>query len=162
AGKTLVFCSEGNPDGLNPQLMTTTTGMNAIRPIYNQLVEFEPGTTTIAPSLADSWDISEDGRAYTFHLRRNVRFQSSDVFSPTRPMNADDVVFSLERQWKKDHPYHAVSGGRYDYFEDLGMPDLLAGIDRVDDHTVRVRLSRPDAVFLSNMAMPFNAVLSAE
>ncbi len=77
-------------------------------------------------------------------------------------MNADDVVFSLERQWKKDHPYHDVSGGRYDYFEDLGMPDLLAGIDRIDDHTVRIRLSRPDAVFLSNMAMPFNAILSAE
>ena len=57
AAKTLVFCSEGNPDGLNPQLMTTTTGMNAIRPIYNQLVEFEPGKTTIAPCLAEAWEI---------------------------------------------------------------------------------------------------------
>ena len=42
------------------------------------------------------------------------------------------------------------------------MPDLLASVDRLDDDTVRVRLTRPDAVFLSNMAMPFNAVLSAE
>ena len=81
AAKTLVFCSEGNPDALNPQIMTTTTGMNAIRPIYNKLVEFEPGTTTIAPCLAEAWEVSEDGRDYTFHLRRGVRFQSSDIFT---------------------------------------------------------------------------------
>jgi dipeptide transport system substrate-binding protein len=162
AAKTLVFCSEGNPDGLNPQLITTTTGMNAIRPIFNQLVEFEPGTTRIVPALAESWSVSEDGREYTFRLRRGVRFHSSDLFSPTREVNADDVLFSLERQWKKEHPYHRISNARYDYFEDLGMPELLAGVEKVDDYTVRVRLTRPDAVFLSNMAMPFNAVMSAE
>ena len=160
--KTLVFCSEGNPDGLNPQLMTTTTGMNAIRPIYNQLVEFVPGSTTIAPALAESWTVSDDGRDYVFNLRRNVRFHSSEIFSPTRPMNADDVLFSLNRQWKADHPFHGISGGKYDYFEDLGMPALLESIDKLDDYTVRVRLKQPDAVFLSNMAMPFNAVFSAE
>ena len=52
-------------------------------------------------------------------------------------MNADDVLFSLERQWKEDHPYHAVSGSNYDYFKDMGMPDLLKSIEKVDDYTVR-------------------------
>ncbi|MDQ4060595.1 MAG: ABC transporter substrate-binding protein, partial [Pseudomonadota bacterium] len=59
--KTLVFCSEGNPEALNPQIVTTTTGMNAARPMFNNLVEFAPGTTTIVPGLAESWTVSEDG-----------------------------------------------------------------------------------------------------
>jgi dipeptide transport system substrate-binding protein len=161
-GKTLVFCSEGNPEALNPQLVTTTTGMNAARPMFNNLVEFPPGSTDIVPALAESWTISQDGREYVFRLRHGVRFHSNSVFRPTREMNAEDVLFSLERQWKTDHPYHRVSGARYNYFKDLGMPEILSSIDAPDPYTVRIRLSRPDAVFLGNLAMPFNVIHSAE
>jgi dipeptide transport system substrate-binding protein len=160
--KTLVFCSEGNPESLNPQLVTTTTGMNAARPMFNTLIEFAPNSTMLVPGLAESWTVSEDGREYTFHLRRGVRFHANASFKPTRPMTADDVLFSIERQWKKDHPFHDVSGARYDYFQDMGMPELLSSIDKIDDATVRIRLTRPDAVFLANMAMPFNVIQSAE
>ena len=55
ATRTLVFCSEGNPEALNPQIVTTTTGLNAARPMFNQLIEFEPGSTRIRPALAKSW-----------------------------------------------------------------------------------------------------------
>src|SRR5215204_1127217 len=92
AGKTLVFCSEGNPEALNPQIVTTTTGMNAGRPMFNTLVEFAPGTTTIVPGLAETWTVSEDGREYLFRLRRGVAFHASATFKPTRTMNADDVL----------------------------------------------------------------------
>ena len=51
SAKTLVFCSEGNPESLNPQTMTTTTGINAGRPFFNNLVEFAPGTTEIVPDV---------------------------------------------------------------------------------------------------------------
>jgi dipeptide transport system substrate-binding protein len=162
AAKTLVFCSEGNPESLNPQLVTTTTGMNAGRPIFNNLVEFLPGTTNLVPGLAESWEISPDGTEYTFHLRKGVQFHSSAAFTPSRPMNADDVLFSLLRQWKEDHPYHRVSGSSYDYFKDMGMPDLLQSIDKLDDRTVRIKLKRPEAPFLADLAMPFNVILSAE
>ena len=47
--KTLVFCSEGNPESLNPQIVTTTTGINAGRPFFNNLVEFPPGSTEPRP-----------------------------------------------------------------------------------------------------------------
>jgi dipeptide transport system substrate-binding protein len=160
--KTLVFCSEGNPESLNPQIVTTTTGMNASRPMFNSLVEFVPGSTEIRPSLAERWEISSDGTEYVFHLRHGVKFQSSELFTPTREMNADDVVFSLERQWKEDHPFHNVSGARFDYFKDMGMPELLKSIDKLDDYTVRIRLNRAEAPFLADLAMPFNVVLSAE
>jgi dipeptide transport system substrate-binding protein len=160
--KTLVFCSEGNPEALNPQIVTTTTGMNAGRPMFNTLVEFAPGTTTIVPGLAESWTVSEDGREYLFRLRRGVAFHASATFRPTRTMNADDVLFSLLRQWKEDHPYHRVSGAQYDYFKDLGMSELLSAIEKIDDYTVRIRLTRPDAPFLANLAMLFNVIHSAE
>jgi dipeptide transport system substrate-binding protein len=160
--KTLVFCSEGNPEALNPQIVTTTTGMNAGRPIFNSLVEFAPGTTTIVPALAESWSVSDDGTVYTFKLRAGVKFHANRGFTPTRDMNADDVAFSLMRQWKEDHPYHRISGASFDYFKDMGMPELLKSIVKVDDRTVRIELTRPEAPFLANMAMPFNVILSAE
>jgi dipeptide transport system substrate-binding protein len=160
--KTLVFCSEGNPEALNPQLATTTTGMNAARPIFNNLVEFENGTTKLMPALAQSWTISEDGTIYTFKLRPGVKFHESRTFHPTRTLNADDVVFSLMRQWKEDHPFHKISGATYDYFQDLAMASMLKAIEKVDDLTVRITLTRPEAPFLANMAMPFNSIQSAE
>lgn len=160
--KTLVFCSEGNPEALNPQLVTTTTGMNAARAMFDTLVAFEPGGQVLAPALAERWEISADGLEYTFRLRENVAFHTSADFAPTRAMNAQDVLFSLERQWKPDHPYHHVWGARYDYFLDNGMDELLDAIEAPDARTVRIRLTRPNAPFLASLADPFNAVLSAE
>ena len=162
ASKTLVFCSEGNPESLNPQIVTTTTGINAGRPFFNSLVEFPPGSTEPVPALAESWEVSDDGLEYIFHLRRGVKFHSNAGFTPDREMNADDVLFSFERQWKENHPYHNVGGTNYDYFKDTGMPELLRSIEKLDDHTVRFRLTRPEAPFLGNLAMPFNSIQSAE
>ncbi len=45
-----------------------------------------------------------DGKEYTFHLRKGVKFQSSDKFTPTRDLTADDVVYTFNRQLKKDDP----------------------------------------------------------
>ncbi len=160
--KTLVFCSEGNPESLNPQIVTTTTGINAGRPFFNNLVEFPPGSTETVPALAESWEISDDGLQYVFHLRHGVKFHSSDIFTPSRALNADDILFSLERQWKEDHPFHNVGGSNYDYFKDMGMPELLKSIDKLDDYTVRFTLTRPAAPFLADLAMPFNIIQSAE
>ncbi|SUB74023.1 Dipeptide-binding protein [Pluralibacter gergoviae] len=62
-------------------------------PIYNRLVEFKTGTTEIVPGLAEKWDVSDDGKTYTFHLRKGVKWQDNKEFKPTRDFNADDVVF---------------------------------------------------------------------
>lgn len=160
--KTLVFCSEGNPESLNPQRITTTTGMNATRPMFNNLVEFAPGSASIRPALAESWTVSPDGRDYVFHLRHGVPFHANARFKPSRTLNADDVLFSLLRQWKEDHPFHRIAGASFDYFKDMGMYDLLESVDRIDDYTVRIRLTRAEAPFLADLAMPFNVILSAE
>ncbi|KMO31591.1 peptide ABC transporter substrate-binding protein [Methylobacterium variabile] len=162
AARTLVFCSEGNPESLNPQLVTTTTGMDAAWPVFDTLVAFEPGTTTIRPSLAEAWTISPDGRDYTFTLRQGVAFHRNARFRPTRPLTAEDVVFSIGRQWRADHPFHGVSGGQYAYFRDLGLPALIEAVEAVDARTVRIRLREADATFLPNIAMALGAIQSAE
>ena len=160
--KTLVFCSEGSPENFNPQINTTGTSLDAALPIYNRLVEFERGGTRVNPGVAESWTASEDGKTFTFKLRKGVKFHSSATFKPTRDFNADDVLFSFNRQWKEDHPYYKVSGGAYDYFNDMAMPDLLSAIEKVDDLTVRFVLKEPEAPFIANLGMDFASILSAE
>ncbi len=163
SAKTLVYCSEGSPEGFNPSLYTAGTTFDASsRQVFNRLVEFDRGTTTIVPALAESWDVSDDGLTYTFNLRRGVQFQSTKDFTPSRNFNADDVIYSFERQRDPDHPYHKVSGGQYEYFQAMDMPGLIKEVKKVDEYTVQFSLNKPEAPFVANMAMDFASILSAE
>ena len=163
SAKTLVYCSEGSPEGFNPSLYTAGTTFDASsRALYNRLVEFELGTTELVPALAESWEISDDGLEYTFHLRPGVKFHTTDGFTPSRDFNANDVLYSFQRQLDPDHPYHQVSGGTYEYFQGMDMPNLLAAVEKVDDMTVTFKLNAPNAPFLANLGMDFASILSAE
>jgi dipeptide transport system substrate-binding protein len=160
--KTLVYCSEGSPENFSPMLNTTGTTFDANKPIYDTLIDFKPGSTELEPGLAESWDVSSDGKVFTLHLRHNAKWQSNKTFKPTRGFNADDVLFTFERQWKDSNPFHKVSGGGYDYFGDMDFPKLLGSIDKVDDYTVKFTLKVPNAPFLSDLAMDFAAIQSKE
>ena len=132
AAKTLVYCSEGSPEGFNPQYFTTGTTFDAVSvPMFNRLVEFELGTTNIVPGLAESWSASPDGLSYTFKLRPGVKFHGSDKFKPTRDFNADDVLFSYNRMADPSHPFHKTAQGQtYSYFDDMGMKDIVDHVPR--------------------------------
>ncbi len=161
--KTLVYCSEGSPEGFTPALYTAGTTFDASsKNVFNKLVEFERGTTKIVPALAETWTVSADGLVYTFKLRKGVKFHTTKNFTPSREFNADDVVFSFMRQFDKEHPYHKISGGAYEYFNGMSMPDLLKSIDKVDDYTVKFVLNRPEAPMIANLAMDLASIHSAE
>ncbi len=161
--KTFVYCSEGSPENFTPALNTTGTSFDAARPVYDKLTHFARGSTQVEPGLAESWTVSADGKVFTFKLRKGVKFHSGVAgFKPTRDFNADDVLFSFERQWKADHPYHKISGGKYDYFADMGLPDDLQAIEKLDPQTVRMTLKRANVTMLANLAMDFAAIHSAE
>ena len=163
AQQTLVYCSEGSPEGFDPGLFTAGTTFDASsQPVYDQLTMFKTGTTEVVPGLAESWDASEDGLEYTFHLRPGVKFHSSDSFTPTRDFNADDAVFTFDRQLNADNPYHSLNGATWEYSESMSMPDLVKSIEKVDDLTVKFTLSRPDAAFVADLAMDFASVVSKE
>src|SRR5438270_9739434 len=161
---TLVYCSEGSPEGFQPQFFTTGTTFDAVSvPMFNRLVEFEIGTTNIKPALAESWTVSPDGKVYTFKLRKGVKFHSNANFKPSREMNADDVLFSWYRMADDNHPFHKMTAGQtFAYFDDMGMKNIVDKVEKLDDYTVRFTLKRPEAPFLADMAMDFASILSKE
>jgi dipeptide transport system substrate-binding protein len=162
AAKTLVYCSEGSPENFYPGVNTTGTSFDASTEVYRRLVDFERGTTKVIPSLAESWEIQDDGKAYVFHLRKGVKWHSSRTYKPTRDFTADDVIFTFERQWKEEHPFFKVTSSNHTYFNDMGLPKLLKSLEKVDDYTVKFTLAQPEAPFLSDLAMAFAAVQSKE
>ena len=161
---TLVYCSEGSPEGFQPQFFSTGTTFDAVSvPMFNRLVEFEIGTTNIVPALAESWTVSPDSKIVTFKLRKGVKFHSNAKFKPTRDFNADDVLFSWSRMADDSNPFHKITTGQtFAYFEDMGMKNIVDKVEKVDDYTVRFTLKRPEAPFLADMAMDFASILSKE
>ena len=111
--KTLVYCSEASPaqlrSGARGPAATTSTPPRA--PSITASSSSSTARPTIEPGLAESWEISDDGLEYTFKLRPGVKFQTTDYFTPTRDLNADDVIFSFERQWKEDNPVVRLPAG---------------------------------------------------
>lgn len=160
--KTLVYCSEGSPENFAPSINTTGTSFDATEQIYDNLVDFERGGTKVVPGLAESWTVSKDGLEYVFKLRKGVKWQSNKNFKPSRDMNADDILFMFERQWKENDPYFKVTSSNHAYFGDMGMPKLLKSVDKVDEYTVKIVLNAPEAPFLSNLAMQYAGVQSKE
>ena len=161
--KTLVYCSEASPEGFDPAPWTAGTTFDAAsRTVYDRLIEFKKGSTETEPGLAESWDVSEDGTEITFHLRPGVKFQTTDWFTPTREMNADDVVFTFMRQFDKESPWYEYAPGiAWEYFNST-MASSLKEIVKVDDMTVKFVLSRPDATVLATFPMDFASIVSKE
>ncbi len=160
--KTLVYCSEGSPENFYPGINTTGTSFDVNSQIYSRIVDFERGGTKVVPGLAERWTVSKDELEYTFYLRKGVKFHSSKNFKPTRDFNADDFIFSIERQWKENDPYFRVTSSNHSYFNDMGMPKLLKTVDKVDEYTVKIVLNQPEAPFLSNLAMEYAGIQSKE
>ena len=159
----LVYCSESDPISMNPQLDTSTTTSDATaHQIYNRLLEFDTENGRIQPSLATSWSVSNDGLLYRFSLRRNVKFHTTDYFTPGRPLDARDVLFSFNRWRLPQHSFHNVSGGYYPYFESLGLADNIADIRALSPYEVEISLKQRDSSFLANIASDFSVILSAE
>ena len=155
AGGELVFGRGHDSVRLDPGHETDGESFKVMDNIYENLVTYADTTTEVVPELAYRWDISTDGLTYTFHLRPGV------VFHDGTPLDAEAVVFSLDRQREKTpaHPFHSV-GGPYAYWQGMGMDDIVADIAAGDDSTVVITLKRRNAPFLANLAMGFAGIVS--
>jgi len=163
SAKTLVYCSEGSPENFYPAINTTGTTFDASgRQLYDRLMDFKRGTTEVEPGLATSYDVSSDGKTFTFHLRKGVKWHTTKSFKPSRDFNADDVIFSFERQWKKDSAFFKVTSDNHSYFNDMGFDKLLKSITKVDDYTVKFELNEAEAPFIADLAMDFASITSKE
>ncbi|WPC04359.1 ABC transporter substrate-binding protein [Pseudomonas benzenivorans] len=161
--KSLAVCTEASPEGFDiVQYTGAVTADATAETVFDRLLAFKPGTTELVPGLAERWEISADGLRYTFHLRPGVKFHSTDYFTPSRTLNADDVLWSFQRALDPKHPWHALSPRGYPYFDAMGMRELISAVDKLDELTVRFTLSRPESPFLADLAMGFASIYSAE
>jgi peptide/nickel transport system substrate-binding protein len=136
---------------LDPALETSANSLLPAYHIYEGLTDFEPGTTTPVPRLATSWEASPDGLEWIFHLRQGVTFHDGT------PFNADAVVFNFERWWDPAHPQHQKDQFIYWGYMFQGFKgeetSVLAGVEKVDEYTVKLILNRPNASLLNTLAM---------
>jgi peptide/nickel transport system substrate-binding protein len=157
-GGTLIFAQSADAGTLDPALETSANSLAPAFHIYDGLTMFEPGTTTPIPALATAWEATEDGLEWTFTLREGVTFHDGT------PFNADAVVFNFERWWDTENPYnlgadqfiywdYMFQGFKGETLDDGSVKGVLAGIEKVDDMTVKLILSRPNASLLNTLAM---------
>lgn len=160
---TLSVCTEASPDGFDVVQYNSLTTTNASADVLmNRLVEFDATSGTLQPSLAQSWQVSEDGLHYSFQLRPGVKFHSTAYFTPSRELNADDVLFSFQRMLDPAHPWHKFAPSGYPHAQSMQLPSLIEAIAAPDARTVRFTLSHPDATFLATLSMGFASIYSAE
>ncbi len=162
AAKPLVFCADASPEGFDPSLWDAASTANATRPVFQGLIDFQRGTAELRPRLATAWTVSPDARSFTFQLRPNVAFQTTAYFKPTRPFNADDVVFTFTRLIDPKTAFNRAFPATFVYPQSLGLDKMIAGIDRLSDSAVRFRLHRPNVNFLAYFAGTYAVIHSAE
>jgi peptide/nickel transport system substrate-binding protein/oligopeptide transport system substrate-binding protein len=142
------------PDTLDPALSRDLASAFLIRQVYRGLTRLDRDLNPV-PEIADRIEISEDGLTYRFHIRSNATFQNG------RPINADDVVFSLSRAIDPDTAGGDLSQlGGPTFLSDIegydavlaGDSETLSGITAVDANTVEIRLSAPRSTFLMKLA----------
>ncbi|PIC63612.1 ABC transporter substrate-binding protein [Sporosarcina sp. P13] len=157
--KTLVFGRGADSYTLDPQNSNEIETWLVTKNIYETLVEFEKETTDIVPALAETWNVSEDGKTWTFDLQENVKFHDGTDF------NADAVVYNFERMMDKNHPNR--DGGEYSVYRAMfngfkGEGSSIESVSALDENTVEFKLAEPQATFLTNLAMHAFGIISPE
>jgi len=143
----------GEPESLDPAIITGQVEMRVVQGLFEGLTRLDPRTARAIPGLAQSWEISPDGKIYTFHLRTNL------VWSTGEPIHAEDVVYSWIRSLSpataSDYAGQLFYVKNAEDFNAGKISDAsLVGIHALDPFTVRVELNYPTAFFLDVCAMP--------
>ncbi len=140
-----------DPITLDPAVSGEMISHEYIQQIYNGLVRLDENLEP-APDIAERWDVSQDGRTYTFYLRQDVKFQDG------REVNAHDFKYSLERACRP--ATGSLTAATY-LGDIVGVREVLAGeaaeisgVRVVDDHTLRITIDTPKSYFLAKMTYP--------
>jgi oligopeptide transport system substrate-binding protein len=152
ATERLCLATSFLPNDLDPKSAIAWPNIQACMQLFDRLVEAWP-ERTIVPSLADRWEISDDGLRYVFHLRQGL------TWSDGAPLTAHDVEFGIKRVLDPESPgssvaiYFALENGEDTYLGRNTDWDAV-GVRALDDHTVEFRLSAPAPYFMSVMNRP--------
>jgi peptide/nickel transport system substrate-binding protein len=157
-GGTLVFAGAADPVVLDGALVSDGESLRVIDQIYESLVSLEPGTTELAPGLAQSWELSEDGLEYTFELQEGVTFHDGE------PFNAEAVCFNFDRWYNftgsfqnpsASYYWQTVFGGFAETDPESGAPEdsFFESCEAVDEGTVVIRLTSPSSAILGALSL---------
>jgi peptide/nickel transport system substrate-binding protein len=165
SGGTLVFGTASDPVVLDGALVSDGESLRVIDQIFEGLTTLKPGTTEVEPGLAESWDASEDGKSYTFHLRQGVKFQDGTDF------NADAVCFNFNRWYNfkgsfqngdASYYWQTVFGGfAKNESKDL-PPSTFAGCDVDDQNTVTLHITKPSSSIIAALSLSSFAIASPD
>ncbi len=153
AESTLVIGIAADPTGLDPEAVLNNTSGFVMAMIYDSLVKYKPGTVEPAPGLASSWTVSEDGLTYRFKLRPDVKFQDGT------PFNADSYIQGVNRLLDKSSPISIYNTGPVEGYIDFTYGDV-SSLNKIDDQTVEFKTKKPNAPFITSLAMVWNGVVS--
>lgn len=148
----------GQPLTLDPAL--TYSGPDSpLGHVFGGLVSLDVNLQ-IQPDLAAGWEVEENGRLYTFYLRKHA------VFHDGKPVTAQDVLFSWQRAAHPDTESDTVATYLGDIegllaFHD-GQAEQISGVQVIDDHTLQVRLTEPSITFLAKLAYPVAYIVDAQ
>ena len=151
-GATLTFGTSADAIVLDGALVSDGESLRAIDQMFEGLVTLEHGTTEVIPGLAESWEVSEDGLEYTFHLQEGVTFHDGEEF------NAEAVCFNFDRWYNFSgdfqneavtYYWQTVFGG----FGDGATPSLYESCEATEEHTVTLRISNPSSSILAALAL---------
>ncbi len=165
AGGDLVFGTAADPVVLDGALVSDGESLRAIDQVYETLVSLEPGTTELAPGLASSWEISEDGLEYTFTLQEGVTFHDGE------PFNAEAVCFNFDRWYNFTGPlqnpsasyyWQTVFGGFAETDPESGAPEdsFFESCEAPDEGTVVLRLTTPSSAILGALSLSSFSIAS--
>ena len=158
-GGTMIVTYQDDIATLDPAIGYDWQNPSMMQSIFDGLMDYKPGTSELTPDLAESYDISPDGKTYTFKLHQGVKFQNG------REMTSADVKYSIERlvNPKTQSPgqgyFSAIEG-----FDDFvgGKAPGLSGVVTPDPYTVVIKMARANAPFLNVLAMHFGSVVPKE
>ena len=158
-GGSMTVTYKDDVSTLDPAIGYDWQNWSMIKSLFDGLMDYEPGTTNLKKDLAEDYTISEDGKTFTFTLRKGVKFHNG------REMTAEDVKYSIDRvvNPKTQSPGAGFFGSIVGFEEaSEGKAEGLSGITVVDPYTIKFELSRPDATFLHVMAINFSHVVPKE
>ncbi len=146
----IVVMDTSDAVSLDPARAYEFTSVLVVNQLYDKLVDFEiPDLKNVKPEVAESWEVSDDGKTWTFHIRKGIKFPSG------RELTADDVVFSLRRVLQLQQTASWVLS------QFVSSPDQIT---KVDDYTVQIVLDEPVApsFFLATLTFTTSAILDKE
>lgn len=159
AGKTVFRYNEAfGISSLDPAFANNQSNIWACNHLYNGLTELDSNLIPI-PSLARSWEISDDGRTYTFHLKTDVFFHPHPLFNKPRKLIAADVVFSFNRI--ADEKTASPGAWIFNYAR-KDVHGNLNAFHAPDDSTVVIHLSDPFPPFTGLLASGYGGIVPHE